>query len=272
MLAAVIGVKKTKVLVAKVYHKKTINLDKPQRLNEKLLATYYASDMSRMAELADKYRVRQYVQEKGLSEILIPIYGVYDSYDHIDFDALPERFVLKATHGCDMNYMCTAKRDINQKHLKAIIRTWLNRNIAYTSLELHYANIPHRILCEQFLETQGEIVDYKFYCQAGRVLAIQVCTERSKENYRDIFMPDWTHRPEVLTFRKCNPNGIEKPKTFEKMMEIAQELSAEFPFVRVDLYEVDETVFFGEMTFTPATGVLAHLTDEFLLELGKMWE
>lgn len=268
----VIGVERAKVLLTKWYKKRSIDLTHPKKLNEKLLAAYYQSDMKTMAQLADKYEVRTYIREKGLEETLVPLYGVYDSEEQIDFASLPNSFVLKATHGCDMNLICTDKSRLSTKKTIHKIRFWMRTNLAYMSLELHYAYIRPRIICEQYLETDGDIIDYKFHCHDGKVLFVLACSERTKGNYRDVFMPDWCHRTDVVVNAECNPKGVQKPGAYERMVEIAQRLSEGFPFVRVDLYEVDGKVYFGEMTFTPATGVLWHFTDAFLLEQGELWK
>lgn len=270
-LVGVLGVERTKVLLTRWYKKRAIDLKHPQKLNEKLLSAYYASDMEKLAQLTDKYEVRGFIREKGLENLLVPLYGIYDSVEQIDFDAFPERFVLKATHGCDMNLICVNKGQLSRRAARRKMHFWMRTNLAYMSLELHYAYIRSRILCEQYLETDGDIIDYKFHCHNGTVLFVLVCSERRSGNYRDVFMPDWTHRPEVVVNAKCNPHEIQKPDNYQKMLEIAQILSAEFPFVRVDLYEVQGKVYFGELTFTPATGVLSHFTDAFLLEQGELW-
>lgn len=272
VLMSVFGVKKAKVLITKYYQGRKINLENPEKLNEKLLSDYYNSDMDIMARLTDKYAVRDYIKEKGLEEILVPIYGVYKSFKEIDFDKLPKKFVLKATHGCDMNYICSNKSEFDAKDVKRRVNLWLHTSIAYMSLELHYVKIRPRIICEMYLENQSDIIDYKFHCYGGEVLFVLVCTERSGGDYRDVFMTDWTHRPDAIIHTKMNPNGVEKPEKYDLMLKIAKTLSEDHSFVRVDLYEVQGKVYFGELTFTPATGVLNHFTDEFLLEQGRRCE
>ena len=270
MLCPIIGVKRLKQNIAKLRYKREIDLDIPKKLNEKILYMAYNYDTSEWSRLADKYEVRQYVENKGLKEILVPIYGIYESYDEIDLRNLPEKFVLKATHGCDMNYLCKEKAHIVEKELKRQVNFWLNHNLAFISLELHYLNIKPRVICEAFLETgDREIIDYKFFCFHGEVRFVEVCSERSKGPYLDIFTMDWEAKPEAIVGAKNNPNELKKPETFQQMTEIANKLSEGFPFVRVDLYEVEGKVYFGEMTFTPATGLLFHFSEEFLLEQGK---
>lgn len=271
-LVGIFGVQRTKVLLTKWYKRRRLDLVHPQKLNEKILVAYYRSDMKAMAQLTDKYEVRTYIREKGLEDILVPLYGVYESVEQVDIGALPDAFVLKATHGCDMNLICKNKEQLSQKASRHEMEFWMHTNLAYMSLELHYAYIQPRIICEQYLETAEDIMDYKFHCHNGKVLFVLVCSERTKGNYRDVFMPDWTHRSDVVVKAECNPNGIQKPEMYDRMMEVARVLSEGFPFVRVDLYEVDGKVYFGELTFTPATGVLWHFTDAFLLEQGELWE
>lgn len=271
MTVRVLGVKRTKIFLTKIYQKRTIDLENPRKLNEKLLASYYNSDQKQMAKLADKYEVRDYIREKELGEILVPVYGLYNSFDEINFGDFPERFVLKATHGCDMNYICLNRSKMDLNKLQKRVNFWLKTNIAYMSLELHYKEIRPRILCEQYLDAHGQITDYKFHCHNGQILFILTCTDRSGENFRNIYMPDWTHRPDAIINAKCNPEGVKKPEKLAMMLEIAEKLSDGFPFVRVDLYEVDGRVYFGELTFTPATGVMNHFTDDFLLEQGELW-
>lgn len=271
MLCPLIGEKRLKQYIAKYRYKREIDIDHPQKLNEKILYMAYHYDTREWSKLADKYEVRQYVESKGLGEILVPIYGVYEKYEEIDMEKLPERFVLKATHGCDMNYLCKNKKDIDEKKLKKQINFWLTHSFAYIALELHYARIKPQLICEAYLETenQQEMVDYKFFCCNGNIRFIEVCSERSEGPYLDIFTPDWEYQDGVIVGAKNNPVRPEKPKELEKMITIAKRLSEDFSFVRVDLYEVNRKIYFGEMTFTPATGLLFHFSERFLLKEGK---
>lgn len=262
-------IRQLKSLNAKYYLKREINLWNPQKLNEKILTLAYTTDTTLWSRMADKYEVRSYVKERGLEDILVPLYGVYDSCNQIDFEALPQKFVLKATHGCDMNFICKDKSAIDHRRLQNRLNFWLRHNMAYMSLEPHYACIPARVLCEKYLETQGEIIDYKFFCCDGKARFVEICTERSKGPYLDLMTLDWSPIPGSIVGAQNNPGGVEKPAGFDRMIEIADTLADGLPFVRVDLYEVDGHVYFGEMTFTPATGVLFHFSDAFLLEQGK---
>lgn len=270
-LMCVVDVKRLKILNTKFYLKKHIDLHNPSKLNERLLCAYYNSDMEMLANLTDKYQVREYVKKMGLEEILVPVYGIYSEFKEIDFKKLPDKFVLKATHGCDMTYICLDKTKLELKKLRRKIWFWTHLKWGYLSLEIHYNKIQPRILCEKCLETEEEIIDYKFHCSNGKVLFLLICTERSNGPYLDVFMPNWEPRPEVIIKAKNNPKGITKPRKLKEMIAIAEKLSKSIPFVRVDLYEVDGKIYFGELTFTPATGVLTNFSDEFLREQGKYW-
>lgn len=267
-LSHIINIETLKTWHAGYYLKRDIDLKCPKKLNEKILYLSYHTDTTQWSQLADKYEVRQYVKQKGLEEILVPNYGVYRSFEEIDFERLPEKFVLKATHGCDMNYICTDKSRMNLKEVRKKVNFWLHHNLAYMALEPHYARITPRVLCEKYLENSGDIIDYKFFCCDGQARFVEVCSERAKGPYLDIFTLDWKPWKNVIVGAKNNPNGLQKPQQFERMIEIANKLAEGFPFVRVDLYEIENHIYFGEMTFTPATGVLFHFSDEFLLEQG----
>lgn len=268
-LCRIIGIKRLKTLIATHYHHRQIDLEHPRKLSEKILCLAYDTDTSEWSRLADKWEVRSFVARKQLEDILVPAYGVYDRFDQIDFDRLPDKFVLKATHGCDMNFICTDKSSIDLPRLRSRVNFWLRHNMAYMALEPHYARIPGRILCEKYLETEGEIVDYKFFCCDGTARFVEICSERSKGPYLDLMTLDWEPIPGAIVGAENNPLGLKKPANFGYMIEIANILAQGHPFVRIDLYEVGGQVYFGEMTFTPATGLLFHFSDAFLTEQGK---
>lgn len=262
-------VKAVKKFHTRWYFHRTINLNQPQKLNEKILWIEYNTDSAQRSRLTDKYEVRKYVADKGYENTLIPVYGIYNRFEEIEFEKFPERFVLKATHGCNMNYICRKKSDFNLKKMHRRIGFWMKTNMAYVSLEMHYLSIRPRIMCEQFLDSgQENITDYKFHCSDGIPRFVLVCSYGNGKRYRDVFDLKWNHLDVVIGARQ-NPDRPKKPDHFQEMYEMAGRLSEEIPFVRIDLYTVDDKIYFGEMTFTPATGVLFHFTDDFLLEQGK---
>jgi hypothetical protein len=269
VLARFIEIPKLKEMITRVYHHRRIDLENPEKLNEKILWMEYHTDPSFRSQLTDKYEVRQYVAQKGYADNLTQLYGLYRKEDEIDFDQLPDRFVLKATHGCDMNYVCPDKGKLNVSNVKKRVHLWLHTNLAYLSLEMHYLPIGRRIICEEYLDT-GEtgMTDYKFHCSDGKVRFILVCRNSGRTRYLNVFDTDWNPL-HVLVGAEEIPLAPEKPSCLREMIRMAEDLAAGMPFVRVDLYLVNDKIYFGELTFTPATGVLFHFTDNFLLEQGK---
>ena len=262
-------VSRVKTLNARLYFKRRIDIDHPAKLNEKILWIEYNTDASLRSRLTDKYEVRQYVAEKGYEECLVPIYGIYNSPAEIDIDSLPEQFVLKATHGCDMNYICRRKEDMDIRDVKRRMKMWMKINTAYVSLEMHYRTIPPRIICEKYIDSGDKpLTDYKIHCCDGRARFILVCSYGNGKRYLDVFSRSWEHLSVVVGAEE-NPERPDMPEQLEEMCMMAEKLAEGIPFVRVDLYTAEHKVYFGEMTFTPATGMLFHFTDAFLMEEGK---
>ena len=269
ILCLLLPVSKVKTLNARLYFKRRIDIDHPAKLNEKILWIEYNTDASLRSRLTDKYEVRQYVAEKGYEECLVPIYGIYNSPAEIDIDSLPEQFVLKATHGCDMNYICKRKEDMDIRDVKRRMKMWMKINTAYVSLEMHYRTIPPRIICEKYIDSGDmSLTDYKIHCCDGRARFILVCSYGHGKRYLDVFSRSWEHLSVVVGAEE-NPERPDMPEQLEEMCTMAEKLAEGIPFVRIDLYTVEHKVYFGEMTFTPATGMLFHFTDAFLMEEGK---
>ena len=254
-----------------------LDLDHPQTLNEKVLwlkfNTYYKNPL--VIQCADKYAVRDYVKACGCEEILNELYGVYHRVKDIDFNALPDKFVLKLNSGCGMNLICTDKHSLSIPRIKRQLRQWMC-NVQYLRYsEMHYAAIPKKIICEKFLETPNNAApdDYKIYCYNGTPHYVMVCIGRDKG------------RPKFYYFdiagqlhREMTEEGLAAPADFHyelpagwnDMLRYAAILSKPFPFVRADFYYVEGKVIFGELTFTPAAGLdTEHLpaTDRLLGEL-----
>ena len=207
-----------------------LNLENPQTFNEKIqwLKLYDSTPLK--TKLADKYLVRDWVKEKIGEEYLIPLLGVWENFDDIDFDKLPDKFVLKANHGSAWNIIVTDKNSFDKKSAKQKFDKWLHTDYSIKSFELHYKNIKPLIIAEEYIEADdGDLKDYKF------------------------------------NFSPCA-----KPYNFEKMLKFANIMSKGFPFVRVDFYENDNKLYFGEMTFTSASGTHIFTPDVFNLELGKL--
>lgn len=261
------------------------NFKHPIDFNERLMALNLAAyhDKSQWpirVQCADKYAVRKYVEDKGYGSILNECFGVYDSFDEIEFDKLPNQFVLKTTHGSGKNYFCLDKSKLNIKALKEATKDWLQKeDFGLTTGEWHYNLIEPRFIVEKFLYTPGEdvsLIDYKFHCIHGKVYGEYVCYDRHNGlgehgvNY-DHYDADWNLTDGVIAQFHPNQRPIPKPKHFEEMKVVAQKLSDGLEYVRVDMYEVDDRIIFGEITFTPMGNFLPY-THERLVDMERFYE
>lgn len=276
-----LGDKKVTEKLYKRFMNKTINWDNPKDLNEKIHWLKLNTDTTIWSELADKYLVRNYVKRKGLEEILIPLYEKYNSPDDIDFSQLPKSFVLKTNHGSGEVIKVADKREINEKEIKKTLRRFLNIPYGLMEGEPHYRKIQPCIVAEKYLQMPNDsftfsLVDYKIWCFSGKPAYIWVCYNRSKAGC-DIEIRDlqWGYHPEKCVFSdhyRCGGGICPKPQNLERMIEIAAILSDNFPEVRVDLYEHEGKIYFGEMTFTSVGGFNAQYSQDFLNELGGLIE
>ena len=251
------------------------NLKQPITFNEKTtklkLGQYSKNTM--VTKCADKYSVRRYVEEKGCSEILNKLYGVYDSFDEIDFKKLPSKFVIKCTHGCAYNLIVKNKNELNVKNARKQIMKWQNETYGLVTTELHYTKIKPKIIIEKYLcDKMGHMpIDYKFYCFNGKVECILVCSERDDKLRLSYYDRKWNRLP----YEKQSWSSaidIKKPKKLSLMIKYAEKLSCDFPFVRVDLYNKDGEVIFGELTFTPACCCAPYYSIRGDRELGQKLE
>lgn len=258
------GIKRAKLFDARFRYGRQLNLDNPKTLADKISWLELNGDCKIMARLADKYEVRSYVAERGLVDTLIPLCGgPWDNIADIDVAALPPQFVLKATHGCEMNYICKDKAALDVADMLIHARKWLASDYSRASVEPHYKMIPHRIYAEQYVGGMDDVIDYKFHCINGSPSFILTCSNREESLKLNLYDLDW-NPIEGLQGAMKNTDEIVKPSALSDMAEIARTLSSDFDFVRVDLYEKDGKVYFGELTFSPAVGVLPYFTDEFI--------
>lgn len=242
--------------VQKVFKKRmgyNLDLNNPRTFNEKLQWMKLYDHNPLYTTLVDKYEVKQYVADKLGSQYIIPTLGVWECVDDIDFNSLPNQYVLKCTHDSGGLVICKDKSKLNVTRAKRVLRKGLKRNFYYMGFEWPYKNVKPRIIAEEYMEDSKtkELRDYKFFCFDGEVKALFIATERQKEGEDvkfDFFDADFNHLP----FRQGHENAPvlpEKPLRFEDMKVLAAKLSKGIPQVRVDFYEVDGRVFFGEMTF-----------------------
>lgn len=245
------------VLASKIRYRismgKKLNLDNPRGFNEKMMWLNLFWQDPLKTKCADKYLVRDYVKEKGCGEILNPIYGVYKYPDEINWEDLPDKFVLKSTYGSGRNIICTDKNKLDKKKTKKTLKKWLSPKILNTTAQMHYSQKTNIIICEKYIETPDgkPPTDYKFYCFNGEPKIILAIEDRDNNEKKMFYDLNWNPLRQYCNPRYANVD-IKKPPQLKKMIEYAYKLSEDFPFVRVDLYNVDNQVLFGELTFTPA--------------------
>ncbi|MFW6275333.1 MAG: ATP-grasp fold amidoligase family protein, partial [bacterium] len=220
--------------------------------------------------------VRDYVKEKVGEQILNKVYGVYDNVKELekDWENLPDRFVLKATHGCGWNYICKDKSKASFKEIKTLFKHWLKSNFYYAQRELIYKDLTPRIIAEQYLEDEsGELMDYKFHCFKGEPKFINVIVNRFSNMKLNTYDMNWNFID--VSFDNHYPNDpdweVKKPPLFEKMIYLSRKLSEDFNYVRVDFYLVNGNIYFGELTFTPGNGAYTSFTEEDDLYFGSFF-
>ena len=244
--------------LCKWYYQKTgymLNLVNPRTYNEKIqwMKLYDATPLK--TRLSDKYLVRDWVREKIGEEYLVPLLGVWDSFEEIDFDRLPDQFVLKANHGCGWNVIVKDKSQLDREDAKKKFDTWMRMNYAFNGLELQYLNIKPKIIAEQYLENDNDdLYDYKVFCFDGKPESVMYLSERKHGLKMAFFDLDWNKLPFVYTYPR-NESEVPEPANLGLMIDLAKRLAEGFPHVRVDFYELnDGSIKFGEMTFTSADG------------------
>lgn len=260
--------------------KKFPNLKNPQDLNEKILWLKLYSDISRWVELADKYRVREYIEGLGLGHYLVKLYGKWDRAEEVDFESLPDDVIFKANNGDGKGTNLIVRDVKNADHpaLRKLFRKWLSdKHVGDLSAEPQYKEMKPCIIAEEVLkipEGATSLADYKIWCINGNPCYIMICNDRDENGGADLLIYDlnWNAHPEysVDTGHYRIGKVLPKPLHFEEMLDIASRVSAGFPILRVDLYNIEGQIYFGELTFTSLGGMMNYYTDEFLLELGRM--
>ncbi len=219
---------------------------------------------------SDKYEVREYVKEKGFESTLNEVYQVVDKVEDLQLSKLPSKFVIKAAHGSGWNFVCTAKSKVNWPIRKKIFKSWLQNNIFWPGREWPYKDMPARLIVEKYLQDEsGQLMDYKFFCFNGEVKFVQANKGRdTKLHAQNFYDLEWN----ILPFGKDLiplPNvTIPKPVCLTEMIAMASKLAVDFPFVRVDLYEVNKKIIFGELTFYPKSGLPDFVPSEYNKIIG----
>ena len=236
-----------------------LNLENPQTFNEKLQWLKLYDRKPEYTVMVDKYLVRDYIAQTIGEEYLIPLLGVWDDPEEIDFEALPQQFVLKCNHNSGLGMcICKDKETLDIPKVKRELKRGLQQNYYLTGREWPYKDVPRKIICEKYMSdgnTAG-LTDYKFMCFHGQVKCIFTCTDRHMENGLKVtfFDTNWNK----LSFIRHYPSSsqdIPAPQNFILMKKLAEKLAQGIPFVRVDFYEIDGRVYFGELTFFPGSGM-----------------
>lgn len=248
---------------------KKLNLVNPKGFNEKLQWLKLYDHKSEYTALIDKYEAKKTVARYIGEEYIIPTLGVWNSFDEIDFDSLPNQFVLKCTHDSGGLVICHDKNKLDIKAARKKIETSLKKNYYYSGREWPYKNVPHRIIAEQYMA--DDLRDYKLFCFDGVPRMTLVCSERfTKDGLKEDFYDEaWNH---LNVQRPAHGNAIlpiQRPKQYELMKKLAAKLSEKMPFARIDFYEINEKVYFGEITFYPASGFEGFKPEEWDLKLGE---
>ena len=261
-----------KLLYGSVFHR-TLDLGNPRTFNEKLQWLKLYDHNPVYTKLVDKHAVKEWAASKMGSDRVVPTVGVWESFDDIDFAALPDSFVLKCTHDSGSTVICRDARAFDRGAARKKLTRALRRNFFYAGREWPYRDVPPHIICEPYIEdfASGELPDYKFLCFDGepRIMYVATCRQTMPEPYFDFFDMDFKR----LDIRNGHPNSpsdrFAKPVEFELMKEFAAELSSGMPHVRVDFYEVGGRAVFGEMTFYHNCGLLPFEPFEWDERLGS---
>lgn len=267
----IISVNDYKFLQKKYYisFNKKLNLTNPTTFNEKLqwLKLYNKKDI--YTQMVDKYLVKDYVTGIIGPNYIIPTLGIYNNYDEIDFDKLPNQFVIKCTHDSGGLVVVDNKNFFDREKALNKIKKSLKNNYFYSGREWPYKNVKPRIIIEKYM---GEnLNDYKIFCFNGEPKFTLVCSNRcGNEKNTDFYDNDWNLLPFTRENHINNPNGIKKPKKLNEMLDIARKLSQNIPFVRIDLYDIKKCIYFGEMTFFPSSGFEGFRPYEWDKKIGDM--
>lgn len=253
--------------------KKRLDLNNPLTFNEKIqwLKLYWQRKC--VSESADKYKVREFIIKKGLGDILLPIYEVSDNPNNIDWCNLPESYVAKTTNSCGTNIIVRNINDVNINENTKKLEKWIKEDYGREHLEFQYSKIKPKIIVEKFIESDNFLPqDYKFFCFNGIPRFILYIDERNLEtgNKRKGFYDlEWNYLDYIDEVKSTIIKDAKSPERLEEMIEIAKILSNDFPFVRVDLYNEQGKIIFGELTFTPMGGMANYFKDGIDLKIGN---
>ncbi len=251
--------------------KKKLNLKAPKTYNEKLQwMKLYNRDPSYI-KMVDKYEVKKYVAEKLGADCIIPTLGVWDSFDEIDFSSLPDKFVLKCTHDSGGIVICQDKATLDMEKARFKIERSMKRNYFYYGREWPYKNVKPRIIAEQYMvdESGYELKDYKLFCFDGEVKIIEIDFDRFISHKRNLYSPEWDLLDMEIAYPRDSARKFERPENLDEMIKAAEMLSADMPAVRVDFYNINNRIYFGEITFFHESGMGKITPEEWDHKMGS---
>lgn len=261
--------------MTKYYYKKllkrSLNINNPIFFNEKVnwLKFNYLPNNELAIKCADKYLVRDYLLQKGMGEYLNNLIDVWDNVNEINWDQLPNKFAIKCNHGAGMNIICTDKSNLSEKKVLEQLAEWMEIDYGKTHIQPHYSKIERKIICESFIDNLEDTnklpIDYKIHCFHGIPKLITCYSDRENRMTANFYDSNWN----IMDIATKPSDYIEKPLFIDEMLNIAKVLSEDFPYVRVDFYEQNNNVIFGELTFTPANGMSDYMTEEGDLLMGE---
>lgn len=266
-------------MIYRAHFGKAPDLKNPKTFTEKLQWLKLHDRKPEYTTMVDKYAAKQYIADRIGAEYVVPTLGVWDRFEDIDFDALPERFVLKCTHDSGGLVICRDKANLDLARAERKIRRSLSRNYYWTGREWPYQNVPPRIIAEPYLEETDPnaadhvdaniITDYKFFCFHGEPKVMYIAKDIGRGPESDYFDMDFQHLPILVNEDEYAPEKPEKPKHFEKMKQIAATLSQGIPHVRVDFYCIGDQLYVGELTFFHCSGFCRISPPEWDHKLGE---
>lgn len=248
-----------------------LNLENPQRYTEKLQWLKLHDRNPLHTKLVDKYEIRNHLADKVDESHFVKLYGVYDKYDDIDWDVLPQSFIMKCTQGCGCNYIVNDKSCIDRQRLQKITKKWLKKNYYFVAREWPYKGVRPRLIIEELLTTNpGNLVDYKFFCFNGTVAFCRVMHSSRNGNvrsYRNMCYEDLN-----IEDSSCPSSSMAlvKPLYFDEMVKLAELLSQGFKHIRVDFLGTKDNFYMGELTFFEGAGYYRYNPDSFDFDVGKL--
>lgn len=250
--------------------KKRLNLKNPTTFNEKTQWLKLYDRKPEYTRMVDKFEAKNFIAERIGTEYVISTLGVWDNFDQIDFDSLPDQFVLKCTHDSGGLVVCRDKAKLDIEKARQIIESSLKCNYYWSKREWPYKDVKPRILAETYLEDAEDdaLTDYKYFCFNGEAKVMYICKDHGKEPRTDFFDMEFNHLP----IEARDPNAAvmpEKPEQFEKMRELAETLSAGIPHLRVDFYLIKDKIYVGELTFFHMSGLTKIKPEEWNVKMGQ---